>query len=85
MDKPDGEDTELSGARQITLVSLYGRGKGLWDEYGGVDAWLRHERENFYGEKGEPQWTLPSLEELKERIAQLRGLGSKEKRSTDVE
>jgi hypothetical protein len=43
------------------LESLRGIGKGLWDEWGGGEAWLRQERENFYGEKGEPQWSrIPS-------------------------
>jgi hypothetical protein len=32
-----------------------------------------HERENFYGEKGEPLWTrMPSAEELQSRIESMR-------------
>ncbi len=29
------------------LESLRGKGKGLYDEYGGVDEWLRKERESW--------------------------------------
>lgn len=55
------------------LLSLYGTCNGLWDADGGSEAWLRRERENWYGEKGEPQWSrIPSAQELQGLVDQLK-------------
>jgi hypothetical protein len=68
-----GSRATLSESKQSRLLSLYGAGKELFAELGGGEAWLKQERENFYGEKGEPQWTrMPSSEEIRALIESMR-------------
>lgn len=73
MISPKQKRASATTTKHSRLMSLYGMGKELFAEPGGWSAWLKQERENFYGEKGEPQWTgMPSSEEVRALIERMR-------------
>ena len=44
------------------LLSMYGRRRELHANLGGGEAWLKQERESFYGEKAKSKWNCELLE-----------------------